>query len=218
MTDEVDDSAALSGVVTLIIKAGLASLYLGALVFLAGWSYADRYFAELGLNLAAIDGLDTSTYSGFALWVFRDGVLTIFAFAAAIGVGLFLANRSLGMRGSPVLLLVASVLALLMLVGAAQIGAVRAGQQVPDLFEKNYQNFVRIRVVAREDSPLNDVFVARGNLGNSTCLRKVFMDRRNLYAYAGYMSTKAPRQPIMIMPLSEVALIETVSNQALCTP
>ena len=49
-----DTPSPLSALTTLIIEAGLAALYLGALVFLAGWSFADRYFAELGLfSLAA---------------------------------------------------------------------------------------------------------------------------------------------------------------------
>ena len=40
------------------------------------------------------------------------------------------------------------------------------------------------------------------------------MDRKNLYAYAGV--NDHPRQRIMIIPLSEVALIETSTAPDLC--
>lgn len=120
------------------------------------------------------------------------------------------------------MVVLATIAAIGALVGAAKLGSARAAHQVPLLFERDYRNFVRITVVAREGSDLQRVLAERGDLGQSTCLRKVFMDRRNLYAYAGYADpvqedAGRPKESILIMPLSDIALVETQVNAGLCT-
>ena len=48
------------------------------------------------------------------------------------------------------------------------------------------------------------------------CLRKLFMDRKNIYLYPGYEDTKDSLPKVYIVPLSEVASIEIIKNRGLC--
>ena len=171
-------SAPLSDLAILIVEAGLLSAFLGALVFVAGWSYAERFFAELGLGLSAIDGLEATSFSAFALWVFRDGWMAVLVFLVAAAFVLALAWRSDGPRpiaGSR----------LRWRGGARRAGAhrrwisgsLRAQRQVPLLLAESYHVFPRVVVVAKPDSALAAFLADRGDLGATSCLRKVFMDR-----------------------------------------
>lgn len=217
---EEKPSAPLSDLAILIVEAGLLSAFLGALVFVAGWSYADRFFAELGLGLSATDGIESTSFSAFALWVFRDGWMAVLVFlvAAAFVLALALALRRTAADRRVEAALIVAVTAVLALIGAGYLGSQRAQWQVPLLLEENYHTFPRIVVVAKPDSALSAFLTARGDLGASSCLRKVFMDRANLYTYAGYESMRERRPSIYILPLSEVAVIEVVPNPGLCTP
>ncbi len=198
----------------LMVEAGLLGLFLGALVLVAGWSYAERFFAELGLNLSALDGLEAESVAAYALWVFRDGWLPVllFAVAAVSALALVLAwNR----RGAAIAIAGVAALAL---IGAGWLGAARASRQVPRLLAQDAPPFVRVAVTARAGSTLETLLRERGDLGASTCLRKVFMDRRHLYAYPGYESLRGQRPEIYILPLEEIAALRIVPNPALCQP
>ncbi|WP_372575197.1 hypothetical protein [Ruegeria jejuensis] len=198
-----------------IVEAGFVTLYLGALIFIAGWTYADRYFAELGLGISAVDGLEASSFSAYALWVFRDGLLSVLAVLAGLLAAAFLFRRQFGAMSEELLLALAAALAVLSLFGAAYLGAERAKDRAENLFSQNYKSLVRISLVPKADSPLATYLDARPALSANGCLRKIFMDRKNLYAYAGVNDSS--RQPILIIPLSEVALIETSVIPDLCT-
>ena len=209
MTDKAPPS-----VFQVIVEAGFATLYLGAVIFIAGWTYADRYFAELGLGISAIDGLETSNFSAYALWVFRDGLLSILALLVGLLVAAFLFRRALGPVSDGLVAGVAAVLAVSSLFGAAYLGAERASLQTSKLFSENYKTLVRITVLPKTGSPLAGYLADRPALSDNGCMRKIFMDRKNLYAYAGV--NDHPRQRIMIIPLSEIALIETSTVPDLC--
>lgn len=202
----------------LAVEAGLATLYLSALVFIAGWSYADRYFAELGLNLSAIEGLETSSFYAFSLWVFRDGWLTTCAVCGVVLVIGFLARKSFGGNFARFIAPSVALLAIASLFGASSLGAMRAAEQAPRLLSEDFGEFRRIIVHPKQDSALATFLAARPGLGAKGCLRKIYMDRRHLYAYAGYESTKGAVQPILIVPLAEIAVIETLTTGALCRP
>ena len=215
MTEEQTEVPPLAKV---ILEAGLATLYLTALVFIAGWSYADRYFAELGLNISAVEGLDSSSFYAFALWVFRDGWLTALGLAGALASVGFVARHSFGLRLSRYVTLLVSLCAILSLFGAGALGGMRAAEQVPRLLTDDYETFRRIIVHPKSDSAFAEFLSARPAMARKGCLRKIYMDRRHLYAYAGYESTKGPIQRILIIPLSEIGVIETLKNASLCVP
>lgn len=209
-------SSPFSTLSKLIIEAGLAALYLGALVFLAGWSFADRYFAELGLNISAIDGLETSSIYGYALWVFRDSVLILLAVAA---VGCIVAlgairRKAIVTEGQAVVLLI--VLSLASLVGAGYLGNYRAERQVSQLLSEGYAAFSRVLVTPKTDSPVQAFLSSRTGFSENGCLRKLYMDRKNLYLYAGYKGQTEGRPRVLIIPLDEVAMIETLPITDLC--
>lgn len=207
----------LSPVMKMIVEAGFATLYLGALVFIAGWSYADRFFAELGLNISAIDGLETSSFSAYALWVFRDAVLSVVAILITVLVAGFLFRHALGSVREHLVAAVAVALAVLSLFGAGYLGSERARLQVATLFTEDYKSLVRVSVLPKTGSMLAQYLNERPGLSDNGCLRKIFMDQKHLYAYAGYATEKGPNQQILIIPLSEVALIETLTIPDLCT-
>lgn len=199
----------------ILVEAGIAALYLGALVSIAGWTFADRYFAELGLGISAIEGLETSNFSAYALWVFRDGWLSILFLAAGLLASGVLFRHFLGPIGEGPLAGFVAIAAVLSLFGAGHLGAERASQSAAALFTEKYKTLVRVNVIAKKDSPLESYLAARPAFSENGCLRKVFMDRKHLYAYPGV--NDAPRQPILIIPLSEIALIETSIANELCT-
>lgn len=216
---EKTPSNPLASLTFLIVDAGLLVGFISAVVFVAGWSYADRYFAELGLNLSAIDGLAASSFSTYALWVFGDAWLVVATFLAAAGFAWALV---VGVRKSPVdrrleASILIGILAALVLIGAGYLGADRARRQVPTLFTEHYQSLPRIAVTPTKDSMLATMFAGDDNLLQSTCLRRVFMDHRNIYTYAGYESLRENTgQDILILPLSEIAMIKVISNTGLC--
>lgn len=202
----------------LIIEIGAFSTYLALVVFVTGWSYGDRWFAELGLNISAIQGIQAETYSGWALWVLEDGGLGLLLVVIVMAfVGGWTVTRTVT---APRFRLIASsalaFAAVAALVVAGHLGASMATRQVPTLFAGDAPAFPRVRVVARTGSTLADFFAARGDLGASTCLRKVFMDQRNLYVYAGYKSLEGRLPNISILPLADIAVIETIRNPSLC--
>ncbi|WP_028795347.1 hypothetical protein [Thalassobaculum salexigens] len=206
--------------VKLLVETGLLTAYFGAVIFVVGWSYADRFFAELGLSFAAIDGIETKLFWAYAYWVFRDAWLLlliagfVLLFAAAVAVAF--SSRLMAQRRIVVAIL--GLLAAAGLLGSGYLGALRASQQVPQLFAEGFHNFPRVVVIAKEDSELAGYLTDRGELGTSTCFRKVFMDRRNLYGYAGYKSLRDQRPNILILPLSDIAAIEIIRNPGLCEP
>lgn len=211
-----DAPTSLSALTKLIVEAGLAALYLGALVFLAGWSFADRYFAELGLNISAIDGLETSSIYGYALWVFRDSVLILLAVAAVgfiVALGAIRRNALVTEVQAAVLLI---VLSLASLVGAGYLGNFRAERQVSQLLSEGYPAFTRVLVTPKADSPVKGFLSSRPGFSENGCLRKLYMDRKNLYLYAGYKAQTVGRPRVLIIPLDEVAMIETLPITDLC--
>ena len=194
--------------------------FLSALVFVAGWSYADRFFAELGLNLSALDDLEATSFSAFAVWVFRDGWLAVLTFLVAAAFVLLLVvtlRRTAAERRLEAALALAA-LGALALVGAGYLGSYRAQRQVPMLFTEAYQGFSAWWLYPRRTPRWRPFSAGRGISGASSCLRKVFMDQRNLYAYAGYESLRGPRPDVFILPLDDIAAIEVVRNPGLCTP
>jgi len=197
----------------LIVEAGLLALFLGALIFVAGWSYAERFFAELGLNLSALEGLESESVTAYALWVFRDGWLPalLFVIAALFVVVLILAQHRTGG------VIAIAFVAALALVGAGWLGAARASRQVPHLLTEGYQAFERVAVTAKEGTTLERILADLGE-PEAGCLRKLFMDRRHLYAYAGYESLRQQQPEIHILPLDEIAAIRIVPNPDLCEP
>lgn len=201
----------------LLLEAGIVVLYLSAVAFVAGWSYADTYFAELGLNLAAIDGLGTESFYGYAFWVAHDPWLI------ALVVGLSVAMILVG-TVQPLQALVPAVWRNAVLVAlaagslflAGYFGTLRATSQMEVLFTEHYQTFPRIKVIAKEGSALEKFLATRDDLGANSCLRNLLMDQSHLYAYAGYASFAAPRPPVFIFDLDDIAVVETVANQSLC--
>lgn len=208
------DARSAPGLLKLVAEAGLLALFLSVLVFVAGWTYAERYFAELGLNLSALDGLETESITAYALWVFRDGWLTVLLFVIA---ALFAAavTFAISYRGGVVAI---AMLAMVALLGAGWLGAARASRQIPQLLADAPHAFVRIAVTAKAGTTLEDVLREKGDLGASTCLRKLFMDRSHLYAYPGYESLRGSKPDVYILPLDEIAAIRVIPNPALCTP
>ena len=202
-----------AGLLKLLVEAGLLALFLGALVFVAGWSYAERFFAELGLNLSAMDGLETESIAAYALWVFRDGWLAVllFALAALVVGGLVLARSRSGGVVAIALIAVAAIL------GAGWLGAARASRQVPQLLADDYHAFARVAVTAEAGTTLERVLARLGE-PDAGCLRKLFMDRRHLYAYPGYESLRGQTPEVYILPLREIAAIRIVPNLDLCEP
>lgn len=195
----------------LMVEAGLLALFFGALVFVAGWSYAERFFAEFGVNLSALEGLEAESIATYALWVFRDGWLPILLFLVAVlftSVLVIACNRMGG-------IVVIALVAVASLVGAGWLGATRATQQVPQLLAEKYHTFVRVAVIAEPASTLDEFL---GELGTSTCLRKIFMDRRNLYVYPGYESLREQKPDVYILPLSEIVAVQISRNPDLCQP
>lgn len=213
-------AGAFSDPLKLLVETGLFAGMAGAMVWIAGWSYADRFFAELGLNLAAVEGIGEDSFAAYAYWVFRDGWLPLLL----AGLMLVLAGLSFAALRRPGPLPPLSVGVLLValaaggMVGAATLGAGRVARQVPWLLAEGYQNFPRLILVPKKDSDLAAFLAERGQLARSTCLRKLFMDRRNLYVYPGYESLRGKRPHILILPLREIQAVELVANPGLCEP
>lgn len=217
--NESSSAKEASSFAVLLVEAGLVALFLTSVVFLAGWSYADQYFALLGLSLSAIDGVEEQSFYAFSLWVFRDLWLVVFcAIAALAGVWALFRGRLFGRMPMPLQAVLIGLAAVLFLFGAGYLGKLRARDQVHVLFSERYQTFPRLRVVARDETELAAMFAARSDLGESTCLRKIFMDRNYLYAYAGYASLREALPNVLVLPLEDIAYIEILTNPDLCAP
>ncbi|WP_349369922.1 hypothetical protein [Salinarimonas sp.] len=201
-------------------EAGVLTAYAAALAYVAGWSYADRWFAELGIGLSELDGFGVEDVAVYALWVLRDAwawSLGFLALAVGLLVALWRWRGRLGGGPEPVAL-GAVVLALASLLGAAQLGAMRASDQVERLFETGYVDFPRIAVIPLPESPLQAVLGPPRDIGASTCLREIFADRTNVYAYLGYApppSAPPPARPdILVLPRAEIAYVRIVTGVA----
>lgn len=204
----------------LLTEAGLFSAWLAALIFVAGWSYADRYFAELGLNPMAVEGMPEQGYWGYAFWVFRDAWLPLFCLLPLSVVVLCwrgAAARWIRALLAPQLAALVVVVAAGGLAGAGYLGASRASVQVRSMFQNHYQDFARVIVWPKKDSELAKLLAQQGDMASKGCLRKILMDRRNLYVYPGYEETRGQHPEIFVMPLSEIAAIQVVANPGLCS-
>ena len=199
-----------------LTEAGILTAYAAALAYVAGWSYADRWFAELGIGLSELEGFGVEDIAVYALWVFRDGWAWSIGFlvvSVALLAGLWRVRERLGGGPEPVAL-GALALALLSLVGAAQLGGSRASDQVDRLFTTGYVNFPRIAVIPVPESPLAALLGPPHDIGASTCLRKIFADRSNLYVYLGYAPVPAVRPEVLVLPRAEIAYIRIVTGIA----
>lgn len=111
------------------------------------------------------------------------------------------------------------LLALVSLVGAAHLGSSRAVAQVDRLFESAYPDFPRVAVLPKPGSPAAILLGESNELGESTCLRKIFADRSNLYVYHGVRRPNAARPDVFVLPRDQLAGLRVVlGSRDLCEP
>lgn len=217
-TEEVGEPVGAS-VTRFLVEAGIVAAYLGTVLFIAGWSYRDWYFALLGLNISALDPADPNAYSIYALWVFRDQWLAVllFGLVAAVGVGgIVLLRVRIGAAWRSTLAGAVVLMALGGVILSAWLGQLRAEAQVPAMFTESYRSFPRVVLVAKDDKATARFLSAKKE--PTTCLRKLFMDGRHVYVYPGYQSWQDRMPPIYVLPLRDLAAIEIVTNRGLCAP
>ncbi len=203
-----------------LIKSGLIGVYLTSLLFVIGWAYADRYFELFGISLSGIDRDLQGAFYIYALWALRDGWLFLaVAGAALVGVALLLrVFRFAAAAWQASAIFAIAFFVLLSFVAAFRLGQWRADRQAPRLISEDYQTFPRVMVRAREGT-VTAAFLAGKTAGEQKdCLRKLYMDRKNLYLYPGYESFRDGIPPVYIVPLAEVGAIEIVKNRGLCKP
>lgn len=205
-------------------EVGAVAGYLALLVFVTGWSYAEAYFGGMGLNLSAIDGIGAETYSAFALKVLGGGWgLVMVGMAVALPVVVCALWPWALLRLSPLWARCgAAALLSLALVGgvfgAQALAQERAEAVVAEAFAPDQPSpFHRVAVTATIGSGLEAYFQSSAGLGASTCLRKVFMDRKTLYAYPGYESLRDQPPEILMLPLAEISVIRVLAPRAFCT-
>lgn len=203
-----------------LIKSGLIGVYLTSLLFTIGWAYADRYFALFGISLSSIDREFEGAFYVYALWALRDGWCLLLAGGVTlVSVALlfrFYMTANAAWRASAIFVIAFFVL--FSFVAVFWLGQWRANWQVPQLITKDYQTFPRVMVRAKEGT-VTAVFLADKTQGEQKdCLRKLYMDRKNLYLYPGYESFREGIPPVYIVPLAEVGGIEIVKNRGLCKP
>lgn len=203
-----------------LIKSGLIGFYLTSLLFVIGWAYADRYFELFGISLSGIDRDLQGAFYIYALWALRDGWLfLVVAGGALVGIALLLRVYKFAsptLRASAIFAIAFFVL--LSFVAAFWLGQWRASGQVPRLISEDYQTFPRVMVRAREGT-VTAAFLADKTRGEQKdCLRKLYMDRKNLYLYPGYESFRDGIPPVYVVPLAEIGAIEIVKNRGLCKP
>lgn len=201
-----------------LIKSGLIGVYLTSLLFIIGWAYADRYFDLFGVSIAGLDRDVEGAFYVYALWALRDGWLFLIVSALSLVVLAFLlavfsfANSLL----RPFAIFVIAGFVIASFAGAFWLGKWRAERQVPALVSRDYYTFPRVIVTAKQGSTSAD-FLAAKNAGESKdCLRKLYMDRKHIYLYPGYESTKDSMPAVFIVPLAEIAAIEIIKNRGLC--
>lgn len=201
-----------------LIKTGIVGLYLTALLFVTGWAYADRYFDLFGISMSGLDRDVPEVFYIYALWTFRDFGLFLLLLAATLAIMAFLlalfSHGNLLLRWFAIVVIAVFVVA--SFAGAFRLGQWRAEAQVPNLISRDYFTFPRVIVSAKPDSA-TAAFLKTKNAGESTdCLRKLFMDKKNIYLYAGYESTKDSIPAVFIVPLADIAGIEIIKNRGLC--
>jgi hypothetical protein len=205
-----------TGLGSALLQFGLWSAYVGALLMVTGWAYADRYFASFGLGLSAIDSDMHSAFYIYALWAIRDGGKFVCVALADVGSAVLLAWlwNSSPHFWRPAAALIVAVAMLLSFAGAFWLGQQRADSQIPKLIAEDYATFPRVLVHAKEGSAAAAFLKAKN--ADSSCLRKLFMDKRNLYLYPGYEALRDAIPPVYIVPLSEIGAIEIIRNPGLC--
>lgn len=203
-----------------LIKSGLIGIYLTSLLFVIGWAYADRYFELFGISISGIDRDLEGAFYIYALWALRDGWLFLLVSGVAlVGIALLLhvyKSATAAWRASAIFAIAFFVL--LSFVLAFWLGQWRANWQAPRLIAEDYQTFPRVMVRAKEGT-VTAAFLADKTRGEQKdCLRKLYMDRKNLYLYPGYKSFRDGIPPVYVVPLTEIGGIEIVKNRGLCKP
>jgi hypothetical protein len=154
----------------------------------------------------------------YALWTVRDFGLFLLLLAVTVAIMVFL--LALFSHGNLILRLLTIVVIAVFLVasfaGAFRLGQWRAEEQVPELVSRDYYTFPRVIVNAKPDSATAAFIKAKSAGESKDCLRKLFMDKKNIYLYPGYESTKDSIPAVFIVPLSDVAAIEIIKNRGLC--
>jgi hypothetical protein len=212
-----DETANEEGLVSTVLQLSGWSVYVGALLTTTGWAYADRYFASFGLGLSAIDSDLHSSFAIYAIWAARDGWRFVFTALLYVVAALMLAWlwNSSPRFWRPAAGAIIALAMLLSIPGAFKLGQWRADDQVPKLMAEDYATFPRVLIHAKDGSALA-AFLKTKN-ADSSCLRKLFMDKRNLYLYPGYDALSDTIPPVYILPLREIAAIEVVRNPGLCS-
>jgi hypothetical protein len=203
-----------------LIKSGLIGIYLTSLLFVIGWAYADRYFELFGISLSGLQRDVEGAFYIYALWALRDGWM----FLAVSGAALVIIAMLLRIYAyanqvwRPTAIFVIAAFVMVSFVAAFWLGQWRASTQVPGLISEDYQSFPRVTVTARGGSETAAFLSARAAGEQTDCLRKLYMDQRNLYLYPGYESFKEGIPPVYVVPLSEIAAIEISKARGLCKP
>jgi hypothetical protein len=213
--EAADGSDGASLVSTLLQFSGW-SVYAGALLTITGWAYADRYFALFGLGLSAIDSDMYGAFYIYAFWALSDSwifVLAALMYVVGALVVVWLWDSS-AKFWRPAAALIIAVAMPLSIAGAFNLGQWRADEQVPRLISENYATYPRVLVHVKEGSAADASL--KSKKADSSCLRKLFMDKRNLYLYPGYEKLRNTIPPVYVVPLSEVVFVEVIRNPGLC--
>lgn len=211
----IEDWEALSST---LLKSGLIGVYLSALLFIIGWAYADRYFELFGISLSGIDRDVEGAFYIYALWALRDGwAFLVVSIAALVLIAALLRVYAHAMPfWRPTAMFMIAGLVAVSFVGAYRLGQSRAEGQVPDLIGKHYASFPRVLVQAKPNTATAEFLSARTEGEQKDCLRKLYMDKKNLYLYPGYQSFARGIPPVYVIPLSEIAAFEISKNRELC--
>ncbi len=210
------------------IQAGLSNPiivggYLGALTILAGLGYGQGYWHVFGIDTATFDSSATVSidYLSFGLWSFYDYWRWIAFLTIALMLILF-SRYLLKENVSKYVDIFLSLLFILFVLfgfflafnGGINAGDARARSEVAETAYRDFES-ISITLKKTNSGENNQVTNALEMLEKSNCLRKIMIDKKNIYLFRAIRSVSiAGKIPnVYIIPISELSSIRIIQDE-----
>lgn len=203
---------------TLAVDTGFLVTLATALLFVAGWAYAERWYWHFDLGLIGLD-IPASHFSIYGYWTLRESLGWLFGLTPILVLALTFAPAALAAarvdrwpplaRFAPAFGLAA--LCLLLFWGAYALGGRSADRDFARIAARRFCDFPFVHLVLKGQTPLPQALDGlRGALADGHY--RVLLQTGNLLA----LIQSNPGIPAVLVPISEVELMRITPTMPGC--
>ncbi len=201
----------------LVVASGAAWLYL------AGWRFAEQYFAEFGIGISAI-GLDREYLITYGVWVVLDhwGLLAVGAAALVGGFRLWQTRGRRALGPVPAVAIVGVVAALIVALFALahELGGRDARHRVAQIRAHDYAGLRNVRLhTAAAWAEGSDALkaLAQDLADPQACYRLLFADRTSVFVIKPVRGEPDWPVPVLQVARADIKAVRILDRERSCS-